>query len=216
MADSDVLEVLKGLSPRERIKKLKELQEKDKKEIEEAQKLLKESEEEARLEDEVREIPIPQVKAVDIDSLFSSEEKELFKVKRGEPSKPAKEEPVKKPVPRPRKEEADLEALAGGAARLSEEEARTQADYLSSLSKQPTEELFSRVKSIYDDVKQSGYMTHDQQQELRNIHYANHRKMQAIEAGSYTNVSRETAREMVLVEKMKNWLQESYGRRQAW
>jgi hypothetical protein len=73
---------LKKLSPKERIKRLKELQEKDKKEIEEAQKLLKEAEEESVIEDELREIPIPQLKAADIDELFSPEEKELFKAKR--------------------------------------------------------------------------------------------------------------------------------------
>ena len=42
---------LKKLSPKERIRKLKEIQEKDKEEIEEAQKLLKQAEEEAEIEE---------------------------------------------------------------------------------------------------------------------------------------------------------------------
>ena len=208
---ADTIDDLKKLSPHERIKKLKELQEKDKKEIEEAQKLLKESEAEVQREQEVKEIPIPQVKVVDIDSLFSSEEKELFKAKRGVVVKPKE-----KPVARPKKQEIVLEDIAKESRELSDQEAVTQADYLSSLSKQPTDELYSKVKGIYDSVKESCYMTHDQQQELRNIHYANQRKLEAIEAGQYTNVTKETAREMVLVEKMKNWLQDSYGRRSSY
>ena len=52
----------------------------------------------------------------------------------------------------------------------------------------------------------------EQMNEINTIEYANRRKMKDIQAGKYTEVTQETAREMVLTEKMKSWLQESYGR----
>ena len=79
---AEEIEDLKKLSPKERIERLKRLQEKNKEEIEQAQKMLTKAEEESAIEDEMKDIPIPQLKAVDIDELFSPEEKELFKAKR--------------------------------------------------------------------------------------------------------------------------------------
>jgi len=104
MAEKDNVDELKKLFPQERIKKLKELQKKDRDEIEKAQRLILESEEEAEREEQIKKIPIPQVKAVDIDSLFSQEEKELFKAKR---FVEVRRKPEEKPAP-PRKEEKVL------------------------------------------------------------------------------------------------------------
>jgi len=82
MADVDVDE-LKKLTPEQRLKALKALEEKSKKEIEEARKLMAESEREIEVKEEhQRDMPIPQLTSVDIDSLFSPEEKEIFKAKR--------------------------------------------------------------------------------------------------------------------------------------
>ena len=73
---------IKKLSPEERIKKLKELEEQRKKEIEEAHKLLKTSEDEVEEKRKLKEnIPIPQLTSVDVGSLFSKEEKDLFETK---------------------------------------------------------------------------------------------------------------------------------------
>ena len=44
--------------------------------------MIRESIEEIEREDKIREIPIPQMEAVDIGSLFSKEEKDLFRIKR--------------------------------------------------------------------------------------------------------------------------------------
>lgn len=76
------LEDLKKLSPRERLRKLRELQKKNKEEIEKAQDMMRESEREIEIEEGLKDIPIPQVKAVDVQSLFSPEEKEVFRMKR--------------------------------------------------------------------------------------------------------------------------------------
>ena len=207
MAEEEVINELKKLSPKERIKKLKELQEKDKKEIEEAQHLIRESEEQAAREEETEKIPIPQLKAVDIEALFSPEEQELFKAKRfiAPKEKAAVEEKLPKARP--------LEEVAAEAPKLSFEEEKAHVDYLNQLSKAPAAELKEKVNSIYKSVKDTGYMSSGQQEELNNIHYATQRKMKDIEAGKYTEVGKEVADAMVLTEKMKNWLQDSYGRR---
>ncbi len=220
----DILDEIKKLSPEDRIKKLKELQEKDKKEIEKAQALIKESEEEAVREQEVQNIPIPQIKSVDINSLFTPEEKELFKAKRGisgklqdisdtdkfdldKSDKPNKSNKFKHPSLE------EVAAKESHKAFLSQEEEHSQVQYLSQLSEKPAVDLYDRMKNIYNDVKSSGYISNSQKQELQNINYANRRKLDAIHSGEYGNVSKETAREMVLTEKMRSWLQDSYGRR---
>lgn len=82
MADLNTDE-LKKLSPERRLQVLKELEEKSRKEIEEARKLMVESEREIEIKEEIeRDMPVPQLAAVDVDSLFTPEEKELFRTKR--------------------------------------------------------------------------------------------------------------------------------------
>lgn len=77
------IDELKKLSPSERVEKLREIEERNKKEIEEARKLMTESLREIEVEDELkRDIPIPQLTSVDVDSLFGQEEKDMFKTKR--------------------------------------------------------------------------------------------------------------------------------------
>ena len=63
------IDELKKLSPSERIARLKELEEKRKNEIEEAEALIKESEREITIEDELRKIPIPHAKFFDVSEL---------------------------------------------------------------------------------------------------------------------------------------------------
>ena len=76
---------LKKLSPEERVKKLKEIEERNKKKINEARKLMTESIRQIEVEEEMRrDIPIPQLTSIDIDTLFGQEEKEMFRIKRFE------------------------------------------------------------------------------------------------------------------------------------
>ena len=203
------IEELKKLSPEERIRKLKKLQEKDKEEIEKAQNLIQESEDQLEKQEQTKKIPIPQLKAVNIDALFSPEEKELFKAKRfvAEKRKELEESLI------PEKKPAELEQIAEQAPGLTPEQEQAQTQYLNQLSQKPAEDLYDRIKGIYQQVKETGEMTPDQIGDLNNIDYAMRRKMQDIEAGKYTEITKETAREMILTEKMKTWLQDAYGRR---
>ena len=196
--EEEELGELKKLSPQERIKKLKELQEKNKEEIEQAQKMLAQAEDEAQIEQELKEIPIPQLKAVDIDELFSPEEKELFKAKRlvAEKPKEEKEEPEEKA-------KGELEEIAAHAPAISKEEEQ-HVQYIRQLSQRPTEQLLDRATELYGQFKQQGYLSPAQQEEFNNIEYANRQKLRDIEAGRYAEISKSVANEMVLIEKMKN------------
>jgi hypothetical protein len=98
------------LSPQERIKKLKELEEKSKKEIEKAQKLIRESEEEIAIEEKVKQVRIPEDQEVDVKKLFRREE-------------PSLEETVEKEAPK-----------------ISEEDLRQQQQYLKKLTTDRIEE----------------------------------------------------------------------------
>ena len=194
---AEEIDELKKLSPKERIERLKELQEKNKEEIEKAQTLLKQAEEEAEIEEELKDIPIPQLKAVDIGELFTPEERELFKAKRfvAEKPKAAEEAPEK---------EGELEAIAETAPRASREAEQQQVQYIRQLSQQPIGQLYNRAKELYSQFKTQGNeFTAQQQDEFNKIEYANRKKLDDIEAGKYTEVSQSVAQEMVLIEKMK-------------
>ena len=200
------LDELRNLSPQERIKKLKELQKKDREEIEKAQKLILESEEDIEREEEIKKMPIPQLQAVDIGSLFTPEERELFKAKRFiEAVKPEAE----KEKPKARPEERALEEVAAEAEILKVEEERAHAQYLTQLSEQPADKIYNRMKEIYSEAKEKGYISPVQMEEINNLGYANIRKFDDARAGEYSP-TQEAAREMVLTQKMKNMLQRMY------
>jgi len=75
------LDDLKKLSPQERLRRLQELKKRNLKAIEEAENLIRESERQLSIADELRGF-IPQAKAVDIESLFSPEERRVFETAR--------------------------------------------------------------------------------------------------------------------------------------
>jgi hypothetical protein len=67
-------EKLKKLTARDRIKRLKEIQEQGKKDIAEAEKLIEASEEQAEGEELADRIRVPEARIVDIGSLFGPED----------------------------------------------------------------------------------------------------------------------------------------------
>lgn len=200
MAEQKEIDSLKKLSPKDRIKKLKELQQKNKEEIEQAQKMLLQAEDEASVEDQLREIPIPQLKAVDIGELFSPEEQELFKAKRFVSSKAKKGQEEGQEEKKAKK---GLESIAETAPQMPREEERQQREYLSQLSRKPAEELYGRAKELYSQFKEQGYLSLEQQDEFNRIEYANRKKLEDIESGKYTDISENAVRGMVTIEKMK-------------
>lgn len=151
MADIDKI---KKLSPEERIKWLKKLEGEKRKEIEEAQKLMEESAIELEREEKIKqEIPIPQVKAVDIGGLFTQEEKQVFATKRYEKAEHPEEEKEQKPE----KEEKTLEdEVWKDDFKLTEEQMHEQRAYGEQLAKEGAGQLYNIAKEAYDQFKETG------------------------------------------------------------
>lgn len=83
MEIEDELRELKNLRPEERLKKLKELEEKRKSEIEDAEKLIKDTEGELSAQEEKKQkLPIPQIAAHSLFALQTTDEKLIFKMRR--------------------------------------------------------------------------------------------------------------------------------------
>jgi len=75
--EEETIEELKGLTAKERVEKLKELEKKKKEEIEAVEKLLYESEKEVKVEERIKEnVEIPESESVDIGNLFEEESAE--------------------------------------------------------------------------------------------------------------------------------------------
>jgi len=179
---------LKKLPPEERIRKLKELAENDKKEIEEAQKLIRDSEiEEEEKKKLLRKIPIPQMKAVDIESLFSETEKQAFETVRQVQRK--KEEPKMKDMAS-EEEKKSMDSLEETVKveqpRFSEEEFQENKQYLHALG---TEKLHNKREEIYASIDQRGYSDSRQQMEIYNIHKEEEERLKDANEGNY-NTSR--------------------------
>ena len=109
---SEIEEIMK-LNPEERIRRMKEVQDKRRNEIEEAENLIKDSIIEIEDIKEKKHAPINQVKAYDISQLLTAEEKRMFRTARfeGNPANPANEAETQTTL-----EEVAAEEISGEAA----------------------------------------------------------------------------------------------------
>ena len=194
---------IKKLPPEERLKKLKELEESRKKEIEEARKLAAESEHEIALEEIRRDIPIPQLKAVDVDMLFTQEEKELFKSKRftGEKIKEQKEI-----IPEQHLDQLEkmIEDEKEGIARFQREHPGKPQQYGMLLEK--TIEAQNALGKIYDAAK-AGNVTYEQ---MKTVEYLQDKTEQAM---AYKGITDEEKRRLETNERLIQGIRGSYHRR---
>ena len=183
---------LKKLPPEERIKRLKEISEKGKKEIEEAQKRIKESEDEAEDNaDMLRKVPIPQIKAVDIESLFSEEEKDAFSTMRFIDRKKIVVKKSRSQQDQKQTQDTNLEqAVAMEKPKVSENELRQNQDYFHALG---TVELHHKREEIYESRESQGYINNRQQTELYNINKEMDARRRDAESGVYKTQSEEVA-----------------------
>lgn len=144
---------IKRLSPEERVKRLKKLEEERRKEIEEADKLMKESVGELEKEEEIRQkIPVPQMKAVDINQLFSQEEREVFAAKRYHKSGAAEEE---EPTAAPEEKTLEDEVMEA-PQELTQEQAEQQKAYGEQLAQEKTGQLYQMAREAYNEFKETG------------------------------------------------------------
>jgi hypothetical protein len=74
MVKKDRIKEIEGLSPEEKIIRLKEIEDEDKKEIERAHELIKESQEEMVIEEKIKHVKPPERNEVNVSDLFKQEE----------------------------------------------------------------------------------------------------------------------------------------------
>ncbi len=162
---ADKIDDLKKLEPRERLAKLKELEKKNKEEIEKARKMMSESEREVAIEDELKEIPIPEVRAIDIDHLFSPEAKEVWKMKRfdeGKNKRLLEEEAEAKA-----QKAASLEETVAEEARRSEEFGRQQVQYGTAIEEvKSMAEKLTNAYGVIKEMVEKEYLSSEEQKRL--------------------------------------------------
>ncbi|MBS3176050.1 hypothetical protein J4457_02325 [Candidatus Woesearchaeota archaeon] len=185
-------EDIQKLTPRERIEKLKKLEEEKRKEIEEARILISATEEELVAEEEQKkQIPIDQLTADTEEVLSTHEEKELFEVKRFVKTKNKKEEAEKK-------EEGEESTLEEEVAEARAQNIPQQTEYqvvreerpveykIEELSRQPLTELYAEIKNMYEERRVVGQLNEDQRGRLYELSRALDEKEEAIQEGNYT------------------------------
>jgi hypothetical protein len=91
MVDDEIKDIEK-LSPEERIRKLKELEEKNKKEIEQAHTLIKETEEEIKIEDKLKHVKPPESEEIIVGNLFKKGGEDLESTVEAEKPKVTQED----------------------------------------------------------------------------------------------------------------------------
>ena len=180
------IDEIKKLSPEERIMRLKKLEEEKRKEIEEAETLLKQSEGEMEQEEKLRkEIPIPQVKAVDIGQLFTKEEKQLFATKRYQESKLKEPEEVADKAAEPEKSELE-EVVWKEAPQLTPKQLESQKAYGQHLAQQMTvRDINDEIYGINRQAEEQGYMSVEMQENKARMIYAVLEKGREREDGTY-------------------------------
>ncbi|MBU1204480.1 MAG: hypothetical protein KKE93_01065 [Nanoarchaeota archaeon] len=198
------LNEIKKLSPEERIKKLKGIKEKNKKEINEAEKLIKDSIREINIQEEIKDLPIPQIKAVDIESLFSPEEKEVFATKRYENARQShvEEETAEMPLEETvEKEKPDI----------TKEELEAQKQYqILELRREPTENVVQEIENVYRQVRETGGVTGEQMTRAYAANVIAEERQREIERGTYRRISEEISDQLSIAKQIFNSIQEKY------
>ena len=212
------LEDLKSLSPDERIKRLKEIQERRKKEIEEAQGLMSLTEEEIKQREREREqLPIPQLKSDTFENLLGETDREMFRMKRFTNEKITASEHKKTTgtaTASQQLEELPLEeTLRRDAPQLSADQraAMERDQYVKELSMVPTPQLYNTIKSIQENYKTTGILTGAEREQLYSLNKAMDEKAGAIRAGEY-NPSEYIMKEVDAGSNIINKLMRDYER----
>ncbi len=197
---------LKKLPPEERLVQLKKLEEKRKKEIETAQKMMQESETELKTARELEEkVSIPRIVASGGEEfLQSEEERQIFRVVRGETRKKKTEEAEEKP----KKEKFLEEDLERVSLKQKEEEA-ARADYVSRMSQRPIGDLYQEMSGLRKEAEERGYVTPEHMRRVGYLSEAAQQKMEDIRIGRY-QPGEDGLRETTLVQKVGDSLQRLY------
>lgn len=207
---------LKNLPPEERIKKLKELQEKRKKEIAEAREQIIESEteltERRKWEDKV---PIPELAQEDLVGL-SEEAKEILKQQKGLKEKA---EPEDESASEEKTTEVSLEETLGKEeiAMPRREQALQQdiqqeqaiAAAYQPFSEKPIGELYQAAAALQETVVEKGYVSLSDEQEAEYLTGVIEDRIRASEEGKYS-FTEDTAKAASFIKSVGSNVQNVY------
>ncbi|MDD5086516.1 MAG: hypothetical protein PHV16_02060 [Candidatus Nanoarchaeia archaeon] len=181
----DEIDKTKNLSPEERIKKLKEIQEKSKKELNETENLINQSIEEIQISQETKNIPIPENREVNIEKLFVPESiDDVIQKEKPEVS----EEQLK--------QQADYSMLTR------------------ELRRQSTENVVNRVEDLYNQVRQTGSVTREQLNEAYAAQAVARERQDEIGRGTYVGtIGEKIADQLNMAMGIANWIKNMYRTR---
>ncbi|MEW5896823.1 MAG: hypothetical protein AB1668_03975 [Nanoarchaeota archaeon] len=213
MADEDI----RNLPPEERIKKLKELEEKRKKEIEEAHALIKQSEEELTERRKWKEkVPIPEFASEDLQEL-SEEAKEILRTERGLKDKRRKSVSTGSGEESGKKGRASLEETLSDEEipiqmrKSAEQAARDEffAAKYERLSEKPMGELYQEAVALKETIAEKGYISREDE---RRAEYIANVAAERMESDTYS-FTEETARQASLTQMIGADIRSVYQRR---
>ena len=197
------LKDIKKLSPEERIKKLKKIEKENKKEIDEAEKIIKDSIREINVKEEIRDLPIPQIKAIDIESLFAPEEKEVFAAKRYKDlrARHVEEETAEIPLEKTVEQEKP---------KITEEELEAQRQYqilTNELRRERTENVVQELRNIYNQVGETGEITREQMRMAYVADAVARERQEEIRRGTYGRMDEEISDQLNIARKISKFIQ---------
>ncbi len=200
------LNEIKKLSPEERIKRLKKIEEENKKEINEAEKIINDSMQEIDIKEKIKDLPIPQIKAVDIESLFSPEEKEVFAVKRYKDLviRHAEEEKAEIPLEETVKQEEP---------RATKEELAAHIQYhvlADELRREPTENVVQELENIYHQVREGTGITGEQMTRAYAANIVARERQENIERGTYGRLDEQVSNQLDIARQIFKSIQDKY------
>lgn len=146
------LEDIRKLSAKQRIEKLRELEERNRREIQEAEQLISESQKEAQVADLLEEISVPSQKDVKIDELFSSGIEEIVE-----------------------KEKKDR-------AMREEENSKIDSPYQINLRDKTTPQLYQNLSEFQKNIIEKGYANPYEQKKIETFSYEVRRREEGYKA----------------------------------
>ncbi len=199
-------EDLRHLPPEERIKKLKELEEKKKKEIEEAEKLIKESENEIKDKQKwLEKVPLPELGKDDLEGL-SEEGKRIVRDTKGI-KEPSTEEDVEIVS-----EDVSLDEVVSAEPIPAVEQAQYHIDTAAKevvykLSEEPVANLYQEMSAINKEVEEKGYVSRSDEERAAVINSALEKRIKEVYSGSMTQ---EVAAKSLLTKQLSANLRNMY------
>lgn len=151
MVKDDKVEDIKNLSPEERIRRLRRIEERNKEEIEQAQKLIKESEEEIKIEERLQQVEIPRNEEVNVAKLFQPEENLEQTVEREQPK--VSEEEIKQQQEYLR--ELPTQQIEQRAEYIQQRVEET--GYVSNEQRNEISSMYQEIRQREDGIKQGSY-----------------------------------------------------------